>query len=76
MNMLWKTIHQLPNNPCSWKADILPMCLILLCDSCTYFYPYNEIIITGKLLFAKSVSVGATHELKAYEVKEGLWFSS
>lgn len=52
------------------------MCLILLCDSYTYFYPYNEIIITGKLLFAKSVSVGATHELKAYEVKEGLWFSS
>jgi len=76
MHALWKTIHQLPNNPCSRKADILPMCLILLCDSHTYFYPYNEIIITGKLVFAKSVSVGATHKLKAYEVKEGLWFSS
>lgn len=48
------------------------MCLIL-CDS--YPYSYNEIIITGKL-FAKSVSVGATHELKTYEVKRGLWFSS
>lgn len=50
------------------------MCLILLCDSYTYFYPYNEIIITGKLLFAKSVSVGATHELKAYEVRGPLVF--
>lgn len=67
MNALWKTIHQLPSNPCSLKADILPMCLILLCDSYIYFCSYNEIIITGKLLFAKSVSVGATHEL------ESLW---
>lgn len=73
MSVLWKIIHQLPNNPFGWKADILPMCLIL-CDS--YPYSYNEIIITGKLHFAKSVSVGATHELKAYEVKGGLWFSS
>lgn len=73
MSVLWKIIHQLPSNPCSWKADILPMCLIL-CDS--YPYSYNEIIITGKLLFANSVSVGATYELKAYEVKGGLWFSS
>lgn len=51
------------------------MCLILLCDSYAYFYPYNDIIITGKLLFAKSVSVGATRELKAYEVKEGFQVS-
>lgn len=72
-HVLWKIIHQLPKNPRSWKADILPMCLIL-CDS--YPYSYNEIIITGKRLSAKSVSVGATHELKTYEVKGGLWFSS
>lgn len=52
------------------------MCLLLACDSWGFFYyPYNEIIVIEKRLYAQSISVGATHQSDLVKSKEGFGLS-